>query len=162
MTRRTRAFTLQELLIVMILSSILLSTAYYGLRVVQQYYHDFSQRSARNLRYQTLQSQLQQDFSRATHVEKEENVIVCYLTNQVVSYEFSDEAVVRTQGTLSETFPGSAQDMRCYFQEDEVVFNRQPISELRFTMEVEAELLSFRAHKTYAADALINTSLWPD
>ena len=164
MPHRTNAFTLQELLIVMILSGILLSTAYYGLRVVQQYHYRFDQRNAVNLQYQTLQSLLQRDVDRATYVMKEGEAIVCYRGNEAIYYEFTHEAVVRKQGGLTEAFTGPAQDMRCYFLKDEVILNHQPISELAFTILSGEERLPFRVHKTYAADQLIQltSQTWPD
>ena len=164
MTRRTDAFTLQELLIVMILSGILLSTAYYGLRVVQQYYLRFDQRSEQNLAHQTLHSLLQRDFERAVYVVKEERAVVCHLTNEPIIYEFTTEAVLRRQAGITDSFPGPAQELRCFFLGDEVVLPGQPISELGFTITSQEESLPYRVHKTYAADVLMHLTspAWPD
>ena len=164
MTHRTDAFTLQELLIVMILSGILLSTAYYGLRVVQQYYLRFDQRSEQNLAHQTLHSLLQRDFERAVYIVKEERAVVCHLNSEPIIYEFTTEAVLRRQAGVMDSFPGPAQELRCFFLGDEVVLPGQPISELTFTMTSQEEFLPYRVHKTYAADVLMHLTspAWPD
>ena len=164
MTRRTDAFTLQELLIVMILSGILLSTAYYGLRVVQQYYLRFGQRSQQNLAHQTLHSLLQRDFERATYVVKEENAVVCHLTGEPVAYAFTAEAVLRRQAGITDSFPGPARNIRCFFLGDEIALPGQPISELAFSVSSQEELLPYRIRKTYAADVLMHLTspTWPD
>lgn len=162
MPRRTDAFTLQELLVVMILSGILLATTYYGLQTVQQYYQSFNRRSERTLRYQTLHHLLQRDFRRAEYIVRQDKAIVCYLTNGTITYDFTDEAVVRTQGELHESFPGSAQDMQAYFRSEPMVLNNHPIDKLRFTLTVQEEVLPFRIQKTYAADQLMKLNQWPD
>ena len=164
MTRRTDAFTLQELLIVMILSGILLSTAYYGLRVVQQYYLRFDQRSEQNLAHQTLHSLLQRDFERAVYVVKEERAVVCHLNSEPIIYKFTTEAVLRRQAGAMDSFPGPAQELRCFFLSDEVAMPGQPISELTFTITSQEEFLPYRVHKTYAADVLMHLTspAWPD
>lgn len=167
MPRRLNAFTLQELLIVMILSGILLATAYYGLRMVQQYHHQFSASSERTLRYQTLQRLLQQDFDQAFRIEASQETIHCFHEHKTIHYRFSPEHIVREQGVQLDTFPGQATQRQDYFLAQTINPDHtpQPISALVFSLTVNEELLTFQVYKHYAADQLITltqSSTWQD
>ena len=131
---------------------------------MQQYYRSFDLRHTRNVACQTLQHLLQQDIDQATYVTKENDAIVCHYDRHTVVYQFAGQAVVRKQAGLTEAFPGPAQNVRYFFQNQAVTLNRQPIDELAFSVLIDDEQLAFRAHKTYAADQLmqLTSESWPD
>ncbi|WKN45350.1 PulJ/GspJ family protein [Tunicatimonas pelagia] len=165
MRPRTRAFTLPELAVVMVISSLLLIAAYYGLTLIQQYYTRFRTQQVQSLQYRTLNSVLQQDFEKSKYILRQDNrTVTCHWVEGSTSYQFTSDAVVRKQAGLQEKFPGTAQDLQCYFLTQEVFVAGKPISTLSFTLKVEDQLLRYRAQRTYAADELmqLTPTVWPD
>ena len=148
----------------MILSSILLATAYYGLQLVQQYYYHFDLRNTRTLQHQALYSRLQRDFDQAVYVTQEGATVICHQQYQTVQYEFQEESIVRTQAGLIEIFDISVQDRQCAFLQNPGEGQDLWVYELTFALQQEDELLSFRISKVYAADLLmqLTSESWPD
>ena len=155
-TKRFQAFTLHEMMIVMILSGILLGITYYSLEVMQSYYFLYNKEHSTLNDARTLQSLLQQDFDKSSSIVADDHLILCVGQFVQITYEFKQDYVLRLQLQVIDTFYYSPENIRYFFQGGEFAPGiKQPISEMAFILQINKENIDFRAHKLYSAEELM-------
>lgn len=104
--RRLRAFTILELLVVLVISALLFGMAYAALRLVQRQQGIIERKSAMLGQISTWQAVLTADFSASLTVEVAQDHIRCQRAAGPVfyTYSYADSALVRTQGEVVDTF----------------------------------------------------------
>lgn len=104
---RLKAFTILELLVVLVVSSLLFSMAYAALRAVQRQQHHIELKSALLGQVSSWQTALTADLAAGTVVQVASDRITCQRPNGPIVYIYSypDSTLVREQGELVDTFP---------------------------------------------------------
>ncbi len=171
MQQKIKAFTLQELLVVMVLSSILLSTLYIGLQMTQQYFIRFSRSGESIEQLQLLQRIMSKDIEQSEWMLSRNHELILIRQDKNVVYTLGDEIVREQNGVLTDRLPFSAQNARFSFQDKETYSREQSIADVcNFTISYQGEVLTYSFAKQYAAAQQIIisrkanniTSLWQD
>jgi prepilin-type N-terminal cleavage/methylation domain-containing protein len=103
-----KAFTMLELIIVMLLTGIVISTGYMMLRIFSMQQTRYTNSAAYLQDYFLLKKRMDRDFFNAGTLEKRnEHILVCNMPNGSVQYEFrNDETITRRddKDTAAEVF----------------------------------------------------------
>lgn len=155
--RKLRAFTLLELLFVMILTTIILGMGYFAFStaVKQMYvYKENSKKIAEKFLFTTF---LQRDFMEAASVFKSSDTLVfSNAMNERLQYFFSDEYIVRSTNSVEDTFFYKTQNKNEKFLDMPVDVSNGLVDEIYFEIINNNEQFEiFHAVKSYGADALI-------
>ena len=157
--KRIRAFTLQEMVVVLLLSAILTGFAYYAFMAVQQYYQKYTYKSSFVEQVKRLDFLLNQDTRKSKVVRKTESGFVCVYKNHEVDYVFEEEVILRKQNMVVDTFYCTNLELTCLMKKNTPVLNGHLLDELSLTMNISNEPLHFRLKKKYAADILMQYQL---
>ena len=103
---RLEAFTILELLVVLVVSALLFSMAYGALRAVQRQQGAIERKSSLLSQVSTWQAVLDADFAAGTVAKVANDQVRCFGPKGEVRYTYSyaDSALVREQGELTDTF----------------------------------------------------------
>lgn len=171
MQQKIKAFTLQELLVVMVLSSILMSTLYIGLQMTHQYFSHFSKGSESIEQLQLLQQAMSKDIEQCEWMLVQNNELVLAAKDKKVIYALGDQIVRRQNNIITDRLPFNTQNITFLFQENEIYAKDNSIVDAcAFTINHRGEELTYSFRKKYAADQQIMISrqasniisLWQD
>lgn len=143
MNRRMPAFTLLELLIVMVLSGIVSASIYLTFSYIQKYYSSFKENQEYISSYSNLHHRLQEDFHRSAMVYRGEGQLHFQQARSAVNYEFLDGMISRQQGALIDTFFVEFQNLQFFLDQEEVLKDEHLINEVKFSALVKGEELLF-------------------
>jgi len=91
-----KAFTLVELVVVMILSSVIATIAFFSIQNVQSQYSNFEQQTDTVLEISHFQTVLASDFEQSKLVHCEENSLHLIYENYKIQYQFAPSWVTRS------------------------------------------------------------------
>jgi Tfp pilus assembly protein PilE len=112
---KIKAFTLVELIVVMLLTSLLVTALWGSFGLIQKFFTDGHGKNNRAERTLLLYNQLSEDFSNCKYVKKVSNDIVCVFGSWQVQYRISGAAIVRTQRQQRDTI--KLDNLSCNFLE---------------------------------------------
>ena len=158
MIRNVRAFTVFELLVVMVISGILTGIVYYALRVVQSSYHTFSYQTENVLRLKTFAVLLQRDFQTAEAVTANgEDELECHFPNYTIKYNMTAKAITRTINNDTEAFEYEFGGCE-FFQDNMLVVPRnEVVDRLRLTLRLDKEEVTLNVARPRSYFDHINT-----
>jgi len=150
---RVKAFTIVELVVVMILTAIVISIAYAGYALVGKSLANYMGSSKVLNEYLMLTRTLDRDFDRATTAKDSSgNVVMLKAGNDgTVVYAFGEEAIVRTAGTVADSFAIGARSLVFVHQDDSPGL----VTAIGFDVMVGREAIHVSCAKVYAAKELI-------
>jgi prepilin-type N-terminal cleavage/methylation domain-containing protein len=154
--RKLRAFTIIELIIVMLISSVVITIAYTGLGVFYRQYTQFKHTQEAVSQTLLLDRLLTLDFSNCNYVEKKEGGITCVYADKEIAYQLTDEYILRTEKQTADTFFMPNLRYQTFFLQEEVYMAEKMIDELGIDYLHSEENLHVSYTKKYAADALLN------
>ena len=100
-TRKITAFTLSELLVVLVISSIVISLTFVVLGLVQKQISKIQRTFKDQQEIQLLERVLLQDMNRhSAFYQKEKNLLNLYSTKDSILYQFKDNYVIREKDTF--------------------------------------------------------------
>ena len=120
---KLKAFTLLELLVVMVLTIILTSVAFNAYLIVQQQYVQFKKTQNQALEYQTFNTLLIKDFQSEGLIKKEGRRLIFYKPETNVVYDFDKFKILRRNSIHSESpdiIPFGYNTLYTYFQSEVV------------------------------------------
>ncbi|MDN4167088.1 prepilin-type N-terminal cleavage/methylation domain-containing protein [Cytophagales bacterium LB-30] len=106
-----KAFTLLELVVVMLLMGIVVTVSYKGYLVIQGLYSDFESKKRLLLDQEEMLSQLRWDIGQAEAIQWESNELSIWVGNSMCVYTMEEGGVTRTQGSQVVFFPLFIQDL---------------------------------------------------
>ena len=158
--KRIKAFTLIELMVVMVLSSIVFTIAYYAYRSVIIFQSSQTQASIDIEQYRTLNKLLANDLMDCDlSIQETENTIrTISRTKGDVTYYFGESSIVRMTADLAtDTFqvrhPSSYVSTKYLSPEDRI------INELELYLIFHDSPITLHFQKTYAPELLINKQI---
>lgn len=113
---RLSAFTVLELLLVMVVSALLFSMAYAALRMVQRQQRAIERKSAALGQVSTWQTALEADFQPGAIIAVADDQVRCEREGRQVIYTFRDSVLVREQGEVIDTLLLPVRECTCYWQ----------------------------------------------
>lgn len=114
--RRLSAFTLLELVVVLVVSAILFNLAYAALGMVQHQQQVIASHTAALGQLSTWQEVLGADFQAARRVEVAGDQLRCEREAGSVIYAWQDSVLVRQQGEAVDSFSLPVREHTCFWQ----------------------------------------------
>ena len=153
--RRLNAFTVLELLVVLVISALLFSLAYAALRAVQRQQGAIERKSALLGHISTWQTALAADFDTGTGVAVSQDQVRCQRPAGLVIYTYSypDSTLVREQGELLDTFRLPIRQCAYFWQGQPRTAG--PIDEISLLGITTQDTFCLQAHAHYSAQQLV-------
>ena len=104
MFRRVKAYTIVELIVVMLISSALISMAYGGFHLVQKLFGRFQSAQETVARTVLLDRLLNHDIGRSQTVRRTPDGLACSFPEKTIGYQFLEECIVRSEPGTQDTF----------------------------------------------------------
>jgi len=151
---KLKAFTLLEMIVVMILTLLVSGIAFQAYQIVAKQYYSFRISMKRNNELLLFERTLLQDISGAEYVQKTQEGIECVLPDRNISYNFENDYVLRAI-TVPDTFFLKVENDSAFFFSKKNISIGDIIQKLSFSIIIEGEKLDYTFAKTYGADVLM-------
>ncbi|MBI4946038.1 MAG: prepilin-type N-terminal cleavage/methylation domain-containing protein [Bacteroidetes bacterium] len=153
-----QAFTIIELLVVMVLSAIVISFGYLGYGMVQKNYLGFRSSAVRINESAKLQSALSYDVDNCHYLSGDtKELIFVFEKNKMVTYLFLDKVVIRAEGQVRDTIHAEIKNISLKYGQKPIAGNLgQIIDEILLECNLEGEQEIFSYFKLYPADVLMS------
>jgi prepilin-type N-terminal cleavage/methylation domain-containing protein len=155
---KLKAFTLLELIIVMVLMALVTGIAFQAYQIVSSQYHSYQQNVYRDNELMLFENTLQRDFSSSAYVKKTETGIQCIRPDKTVEYTFAGDYVLRTIDIPDTFHIHAAHDSTSFYAKGNLS-QGDFVQKLGFTVNVKEELLPYLFVKEYGADVLMKLKL---
>ncbi|QHS56501.1 prepilin-type N-terminal cleavage/methylation domain-containing protein [Mucilaginibacter sp. 14171R-50] len=155
--KHLKAFTLTEMIMVMLLTAIVVAMAYEVLRIVYKTHAAFAAKNERVNDVERLEHWLRRDFQKAEVILGNDHSVRLLSTGDTVSYVFADSLVIR-RAVRVDSFRIATSDLVTAFRAQPVqaAGEQMPIDELTFSILLEKQQLPENFFKWYSATQLIN------
>lgn len=155
--KNLKAFTLLELLFVMILTTIIIGIGYFAFTLSVKQLHAYKENSEKITGAFQLTMLLNRDFAEARSVLKINDTLLFTNTlNNRLEYFFSENYILRNINSTVDTFFYSTQNMSEKFLDAPVITNNGLVDEIYFEIKSDKDRIEiFHATKSYSAEALI-------
>ena len=155
MRGKIKAFTLTELVVVMLISAVVAALSYGGYRIITSQLARYTASGRGLLDHARLHYLLEKDFAQAGQINRRQNGITCTTSEgNSVSYRFLADRIVRKQQSLTDTFKTNLWNLELLF-EGKAAGDGGLADEIAFQATDEGEPLYFHFTKTYAPDVLM-------
>lgn len=154
MKKKLPAFTLMELLIGMIISSMIIASAYYAYSIIYDRYEQYRTIKKKIMESQQLQSVLNNDAYICDRISFDGNTLLLLKKNdKSVNYRFYDDVITRTENELSDTFAIAPVNIKMEFHFPE---HKQFVEQFSFETRILDEQAFFSFTKAYTSELLMN------
>jgi hypothetical protein len=152
-----RAFTLLELLFVMILTTIIIGIGYLTFNISTRQLHSYRANSKKISGVFLVTMLLNKDFTEAKSVLKaNDSLIFTSDVNSLLQYFFTEDYIVRNANSVTDTFYYKTQNRSEKFLDKPADVNRGLVDEIYFEIKTDDERAEvFHAMKAYSAEALM-------
>ncbi len=161
--KKLHAFTLFELLIGMIISSIVIGFGYTGYTLIYKRYLNYNGTKKNIIDIIQLNSVINNDFINAESAQFDaDKLILNYGNGHLKEYSFEEKKILRKEEGIVDTFRLETTNLVAH----QNIIHEQaglPIVEFSFDAAVFGETMHFHFVKNYSAETLINFQLsqWP-
>lgn len=157
--KKLPAFTLMELLVAMVLSTIVVAAAFTGYEIMAGRYGQYQQVNAGIREAAWMNGLLQKDLLQARLVVQHENTIrLTAAYREPVTYEFRDAYVLRRTHDLTDTFKITIGKLTCTFN-GQAALPGEPVDEIQLEAHIGKEPELFFYRKNYPAALRIKNPL---
>lgn len=151
-TKKWPAYTLMELIIIMVLTGILSAITFSAIGLFTKNFFMFQKITRRSYELTLLYKLLLKDIDASQQVEyPNENTILCKYADKAVTYEFDPQKILR-RGGIIDTFHFANQN----FKYELLPSSDKVVQELRFELVVNEQILPYSFRKEYPADIFVN------
>jgi prepilin-type N-terminal cleavage/methylation domain-containing protein len=156
--KRIKAFTLVELMVVMIIATLLSGIIYVSLQMVYKNSRMYTERRGRLTETRMMMAALRRDFDRSVTWRESGSEVTCMREEHSITYTFNSTSIVRTVGMHRDTAYCTVEETAFYYQAQPVTANHAPVDEMEVTVVLFKERLSFNIYKTmsYEEERLIH------
>jgi Tfp pilus assembly protein FimT len=162
--RRVSAFTIMEMTIAMLISALVIMTAYTAFRDIKNYYTDFNRKQARLQLLLRLDELLKKDFDKSDKITSEPGKIVFKFTPGQVEYDFTADYILRLSN-ITDTFRLKSSSLAIYFHQQMLeaadstpAGHENYIDELSFLVHNDQQNFPYHYFKRYSSENLLNLS----
>jgi len=153
---KTKAFTVIELTVVMILSSIVISITYLSFDILQKQYRDYRESNDKIAMISKLNSLLHTDFNNSEIIIKTDAGILTNYRTKQINYEFDFGFILRKEGEITDTFFVKVDELNTHYLKQGQLESERIIDELTFETKINNKMRVFHYRKIYGADILMN------
>ncbi|HET6243888.1 MAG: prepilin-type N-terminal cleavage/methylation domain-containing protein [Bacteroidetes bacterium] len=155
MIKKVKAFTIIELVVVMILTSIVVGIVYSSYSIVGNQFYMYKKTGIQNSQVALLKMLLNKDFTTSQTIKKGNNELFFYQENNLILYGFGENFITRNSNAVKDTFAISPINIDTRFLNQVILNNNDIVDELYFEAEIFKQQQVFQFKKQYAADVLI-------
>lgn len=158
-SKKLKAFTLIEVLVTMLLTTIIIGIIYYAYEVVQKQFIHNKTNDEGITQLSMLNYLLEKDFNESAEVIAANNGIT-FLYNDLksINYEFDEEYILRNTENVTDTFKIAVENATQLFLES-LVNKGDLVDRLEMDLKYSKESLYFVYTKEYASDILLQLEL---
>ena len=156
--KKLQAFTLLELITVLILSGIVTLMAYSALNIIRSYYHNFREKELSKAEISKLAMIIDQDFQKAKGIVGDESKIILNFQTHEVTYQFMSDYILRVQFNAQDTFHLTTHDLTLKRTGGKKDKNDNLINELQLVAGNQDSIF-FHFNKNYDAATLFRIQL---
>lgn len=150
-----KAFTLTEMIVVMMITVIVLGMAYTVFQLVAKTYSNFNGKNGRVNDAERLEEWLRRDCLKASFIYLDHHVLILKNSRDSIRYVFADALILREKGHV-DTFRIRQQNLYAYFQHQAVdTLVRTPVDQLNFSIVLDNEKIPEILTKWYSAEQLM-------
>ncbi|HYE55526.1 MAG TPA: prepilin-type N-terminal cleavage/methylation domain-containing protein [Chitinophagaceae bacterium] len=150
--RKIRAFTVMELVISLMISSIVISIAYYAWLLVSRQFGDYQERSVRVQEYVLFTKALETDLDRAVLLRDSAGLLNVYGKDGSVYYRFAEEYVLRQGVEFADTFRVGVKDVVFGYVHDTL----PAVQKVNVVLRLNEQAMENIFYKQYSATELMN------
>ena len=137
-TKKIKAFTIAELIVVLVLTSIVISIALVVLNLIQKQVSGIQYNLKKQNRIQILDKLLWHDFNKyKLHFNHKENILLCSNPLDTVTYQFNKDFVLRDRDTLKVDIVQTV----FYLDAEKVTKNTMDAIEIHFSEKFQNKIL---------------------
>ncbi len=152
---KLKAYTVMEVIVVMIISAIVISICYTSFDIISSQYRTYKEHNEKVNRSLLLDVLLNKDFNACEAVKITDEGFECAYRGKKIYYEISETKLIRMEEQVTDTFAVSSGTITFGFLGKEVSTPGAFVSSLSFTtLEKEMEQHYFYS-KEYGADFLM-------
>jgi len=154
---RLKAFTMVELLVVMVLSGILVGLAFLMFQIIQQQFVTYQTSGNSALTSDNIQRLIQYDFQYADLVKTNNNQLICQHTDRTIHYLFEEQNIIRwleNRDLPEDTFKINTKDLTCFFNNKPI--ENGVVNKCSVNIRYSNSWLTIHQHKTYSAQQLMS------
>ena len=158
--KRISAFTLLELLIGMILSSIVIGFCYTSYSIIHKQYLNYNTIKRQNTAAIQLNSILNTDFINAEYIMYDTDKLIFNSENKVhLHYEFKENYILRVDNGLTDTFMFAPLNIITGYLKESTKLSLAMADEFSFGAIIHGELEHFHFIKEYSAETMIRLQM---
>jgi prepilin-type N-terminal cleavage/methylation domain-containing protein len=160
--RRINAFTLIELVVVMLISAIVFAMVFYAYSTVVRFQISQGKNNSTNQEYRTLNMLLENDFLSSDElIQKNDYELLCvFKRDREVTYRFSDNFITRSfYGDVNLTDTFFVKSDQPYITMKYLREQQDLVNELTINIIADGNGLLLHYKKEYSPDILINKQL---
>lgn len=155
--KKVKAFTLLELLIAMIISSIVIAFGYEVYSIMYKQFLSYKKAKTEIVNTMQFNTVLTNDFYNSEEITFNENTIAVFRkNNEPLHYTFNDNYILRTRNEIMDTFKITATNIQEKFVFKNEQMQSTLINELSFDALQSGEIQHFLFEKNYSAATLLN------
>ncbi len=155
--QKFKAFTLIELLIGMIISSIVITFCYMSYTMISKQYMNYKLIKEELVDALQFNSILNNDIEKANSIHFNENkLIIVTEFNEILEYNFVERYILRNSDAVVDTFNLMPVNVAPNFVLNDGDAENKLLVSFSFDAEVLGELEHFEFHKTYDAVTMVN------
>ncbi|MBA3971408.1 MAG: prepilin-type N-terminal cleavage/methylation domain-containing protein [Bacteroidetes bacterium] len=156
MRHKLRAFTLMELLVGMVISTILISFCYMGYRIIYEQYLNYRNIKTEVVDAMQFRSVMNNDFQKSNVVFfKDQTLTIVMPKGQLLRYDFSDKFVLRKAGDAIDTFLLKPENIKPGYLSS-LYSGEAILHSVSFDATVCGEKERFYFDKLYDAETVVN------
>jgi hypothetical protein len=154
--KKINAYTLMELIVVMVTSIIVITLAYKVFDLISHQYLQFVRYNESVYEVYQASALMATDFRESEYIVKNPEGVTCVYKNKEIVYNIGSNITVRSVDLVRDTFRIKAENVRYYFSDKEVIDVNKYVDQIKFEDVEKSEL--FHYQKIYAADFFMRDS----
>lgn len=158
--KKLGAFTLMELLIAMIVSSIVIAFGYSVYSIIYKQYLTYKTSKTEIVSTMQFNTTMNNDFINSVEITFAENTVTIFNKNkEPLHYKFNDDNILRMNNEVTDTFKLAAVNMKEKFVLRSEDLHSSLINEISFDSQLAGDTQHFVFRKNYSAATLLNKEI---
>ena len=149
---RFAAFTIIELIVVMLLTTVIATLSYLVIDNTQQHFWLYEKSNNASLEVAALNTLLKNDFHQATDIQLVNEAIVFQMADNQVVYQFDGKKIKRINETIADILNVNTLDMQISFENEPV--EKGKIDQLQLECKYSEDKITLNYTKEYSSKDL--------
>ncbi len=154
--KKINAFTILELVITMLISSIVLGIGYQAMKAFNSRFGDFIKRSNQLSEYRLFEKAIQLDTDRSSAITWDDGLLLFKLQEGIVAYDFRHQQIMRVSADGRSVFSIEGEVNNSHYLDE----NSDLIDGLAISIKLLKEGIIFRLNKYYTPVEVLVTKAY--